>query len=108
MLNQIKTNMLRVLNIIPPFTRSKNYLDCDLDCNLDHDPEDVHREFKFNTTLLLFIVWSLLHHNPPHIWIKIMKIVIQIECLHETKFLNPDHNLDCDLDNFAPREHGIR
>ena len=107
MLNQIKTNMLRILNIIPPFTQSKNYLDHKLDCNLDQDPEDVHREFKFNTTkcitLLLFIVWSLLHHNPSHIWIKIMKIVIQIECL-----LNPDHYLDCDLDNFAPRERGIR
>ena len=28
--------------------------------------------------------------------------MIQIECLHGTKFLHPDRYLDCDLDNFAP------
>ena len=63
-----------------PLTWSKPYLDldCNLDCDLDHDPEDVpaytgHSLFntaKCNT--LLFIVQSLLHHNPPNIWIKII------------------------------------
>ena len=45
---------------------------------------------------------SLLHHNPPNIWIKIIQIAIQIECFHRTKFLNPDLNIDRDPDNVAP------
>ena len=49
---------------------------------------------------MLFIDQSLLHHNPPNIWIKITQIEIQIECLHGTKFLNPDCNLDLDPHNF--------
>ena len=64
----------------------------------------------FNTTkriTLLFIVQSSLHSNPPNIWIKIIQIVIQIECLHGTKVLDPDGDLDCDLDNFAPCRHNF-
>ena len=55
------------------FTRSKNYLYCDL----DRDPEDVpvhtgHSLFnKSKRIILFFIVQSLLHRNP-HIWIKII------------------------------------
>ena len=96
------------------FTRSQIYqdrdLDCDLDCdldrNLDCNPEDIliyTGHSLFNTTkhiTLLFIVQSLLHCNPPNIWIKI----IQIEFLHGTKFLDPDR----DPDNFAPCKLGIR
>ena len=37
-------------------------------------------------------------HNPPNIKINI----IQIECLHKTKFFDQDHDLDCKLNNFAP------
>ena len=94
------------------FTRSKNYLDCDLDCNLDHDPEDVPiytGQSLFNTTkriTLFFIVQSLLHRNPLSIWIKIIYIAIHIECLHKTKFLDPDRYLDCDLNNFALCKQG--
>ena len=86
------------------FTRSKNYLDCDVDCDvdrdLDHDPEDVPvymGHSLFNSTkgiILLFIVQSFLHRNPPNIWIKIIQIAIRINSLHGTKFLDPD----CDLD----------
>ena len=44
---------------------------------------------------LLFIVQSmLLHCNPPNIWIRIIKIAIQIKCLHGTKFPDPDLDLD--------------
>ena len=53
----------------------------------------------FNTTksiTMLFIVQSLLHHNQPNIWIKIIQIMILIKGLPMTKFL-----LDCNLDNFA-------
>ena len=50
---------------------------------------------------LSFIVQSLLHRNPPLIWIQIIRITIQIECLHRTKFLDPDRNLDRNPDNFA-------
>ena len=70
------------------FTLSKNYLDCNLDCDLDSDIEDVPvytGHSLFNTTkhiTFLFIVQSLLHSNPPDIWIKI----IEMECLHMTKF----------------------
>ena len=66
------------------FTRSQNYLDY----NLDHDPEDVPvymGQSFFNTTkriTLLFIVPSLLNPNPSTIWIEIIQIMIQIECLH--------------------------
>ena len=57
-----------------PFTRSKNYLDRKLDCNLDRDPEDVpvntgHSLFNITKCItLLFIVQSLLHRNPPNIY----------------------------------------
>ena len=60
-----------------PFTQTKNYLDRDLDsnldCYLDRDPDDVplytgHSLFNSTKcTTLLFIVQSLLHRNPPHI-----------------------------------------
>ena len=46
--------------------------------------------------------WATLHRNPPNICIKIILIAIQIECLHRTKFIDPDRNLDSELDNFAP------
>ena len=78
-------------------------LDCNMDCNLDHDPEDVPvymEDSFFHTTkriTLLFIVQSLLHHNPPNIWIK----MIQIEYLHGTKYIDLDCDLDCDPGNFA-------
>ena len=87
------------------FTRSKNFL--------HRNPEDapVYTEHSlFNKTKLiklLFIVQSLLHHNPPYIWIKIILIPIQIECLHGTKLLNPDCDGDCDLDNLAPCKRDI-
>ena len=31
-----------------------------------------------------------------------IQVVIQIECLHGTKFLDPDSYLDPDPDNFGP------
>ena len=83
---------------ITPFTQSKNYPDRTL----------VYRgHLLFNTTkriTLLFIVQSLLHCtcNPLYIWIKIIHIAIKILCLHGTKFLDPDCDLDPDLDYFAP------
>ena len=65
-----------------PFTRSKNYQDRDIDCNvhydLDRDPEDrpVYTGYSlFDRTkriTLLFIVQSLLHRNALNIWIKII------------------------------------
>ena len=68
--------------IIPPFTRSKNYLDRDLDCNLycdlDHDPEDepIYTGHSLFTTTkhitLFFIAQSLLHPILLNIWIKII------------------------------------
>ena len=76
-----------------------NYPDCDLDCDPEYVPIYT-RHSLFNTTkqiTLLFIVQSLLYCNPPNILIKI----IQIKCLHRTKFLDPNSNLDLDLDNFA-------
>ena len=91
------------------FTWSKNYLDLNLDCELDHDPEDVPVDrvhSLFNPTQrikLLFIVQPLLHGKPPNIWIKIIQIAIQIECIHGTKFLDPDR----DPDHFAPCKCGI-
>ena len=57
---------------------------------------------------LLFIVQSLLHCNPPILWIKIIQIAIHIKCLHGTKYLDSDQDLDCDPDNFAPSKQGIK
>ena len=64
------------------FTRSKNYLDRDLDsnldCNLDRDQEgvlDYTGHSLFNTTkriTLLFIVQTLLHRNLDNIGIKVI------------------------------------
>ena len=100
------------------FTRSKIYLyrdlDSNLDCDLDRYPEDVpvytgHSFFSTTKCItLFFIVRSFFHRNPPNIGIKIIQSVIQIECLHGTKFLDPDRYLDRDLDNFAPCKRGIR
>ena len=64
------------------FTSSKNYLEPNVDCNLDRNPEDVpvYMEHSlFNTTkriTLLFIAQSLLHRNPPNIWIIFIQNVI--------------------------------
>ena len=65
-----------------PFTRSKTYLDRDLDsnldCHLDRDPEVVPvytGHSLFNTTkriTLLFIVQTLLHRNLDNIGIKVI------------------------------------
>ena len=74
-------------------------LDRNLDCDLDRDPEDVPvytGHSLIHTTkriTLFFIVQSLLHPNPPNIWIKI----IQIKCLHRTKFCDPDNFALCKL-----------
>ena len=59
-------------------TWSENYRDCDLDCNLECDPDDVpvytgHSLFKTTKLItLFFIVQSLLHCNPPYIRIEII------------------------------------
>ena len=39
---------------------------------------------------------------------KIIRIVIQIEGLHRTKFLDPDQDLDPNPDNFGLRKHGLK
>ena len=36
-----------------------------------------------------------------------IQIMIQIECLHATKIIDPDYNLDCDLDNFTLCKWGL-
>ena len=41
------------------------------------------------------------------IWIEIIQIAIKIECLHSTKFLDLDRDLDCNPDNFDLCERGI-
>ena len=70
-INYVKTIFVLLRRTFTPFTRSKNHLDC----NLDRDPEDVPvytGHLLFNTTkriTLLFTVQSLLHRNPPNIWI---------------------------------------
>ena len=96
-------SFLRIVNVTP-FIRSKNYLDHDLDhnldCNLDCDPEDVPiytGHSLINTTepiTLLIIVQSFFCLNPPNIWIKIIQNTIQIECLHGTKLIYPNHDPD--------------
>ena len=78
----IKKDLKRGQVVFSMFTRSKNYLDRDLDFNLDYDldrdAEDVPvytGHALFNTTkriTLLFNVQSLLRRNPLDIWIKII------------------------------------
>ena len=36
------------------------------------------------------IVWWFRNRNQPNIWIKFSLITIQIDCLHRTKFLDPE------------------
>ena len=36
-----------------------------------------------------------------------IQIMIQIKCLHRTKFLDLDHDRDCDLDHFASGKRSI-
>ena len=101
-----------------PYLKGPNYVDhnpdCNLDCYLDHDPENVpvyagHSLFNaIKCITLLLIVQSLLHRNPPYIWIKIIQVPIQIECLHGIKCLDSDHVLDCNLDYLVPCKQGIR
>ena len=59
-----------------PFTRCKNDLDRDLDCDLDYDPDDVRTclqgAFIVQYNKAHHIVQSLLHSDPPNIWIKII------------------------------------
>ena len=82
------------------FKRSKNYLDHNVDCE---DVPVYKGHSLINTTkhiTLLYIVQSLLHCYPLNIWIKIIQIVIQMECLQI-------FDSDSDLDNFAPCKWGI-
>ena len=81
----------------------QNDLDHNLDyIDLDHDQNDalftgdIPCSIKQST---LFIVQSLLHSNTSNIRIKIIQI--EMVCLHGTKFLNQDCNLDHVPDNFA-------
>ena len=92
------------------FMWSNIFLERDLDNNLNCDlyriPEDVpvymgHSSFNTTKCIIFFIVQSLLHRNPPNIWIKIIKIMIQFTCLHRTKLIDPYRNLDRNPDNFA-------
>ena len=67
----VQDNYLDVKDSNTPFTRSKHYLDRDLDRNLEDGPVYTGHAL-FNTTkriTLLFIVQLFLHHNPPNIWI---------------------------------------
>ena len=80
------------------FYNEQNYLDRDLD---DIYLDNIYMGHSlFNTTkrvTLLFIVTKqstlYLDYSYPH--------VIQIECLHGTKFLDPDRDVVCDPDNLA-------
>ena len=62
---------------------------CTVSMNLsDYVPfGDIHCFNKTKCITFLLIVQSLLHHNPPVIWIKIIKI----ECLHGIKNRNLDN-----------------
>ena len=78
----------------PPLHGAKIIWIANLDCELDHNPEDVPvymGHSLFNTLQVHNIVLSLLHCNPPNVLIKIIQITIQMECLHATKFLDPDN-----------------
>ena len=65
----------------PVYTEQKLYrsrLDSNLDSDLDSDQEDVpaytsHSLFNTTKRITLFLIGqSLLHRNPPKIWIKII------------------------------------
>ena len=69
---------LTFTHILYPVYTEKTYLDSNLDCDLDLDPEDLPvytRHSLFNTTkrITLFLIdQSLVHRNPPYIYIKII------------------------------------
>ena len=87
--------------------------DCDPDAfNLDHDSEEepfytAHSLFNITKCyMFVFIVQSLFDgpdRNLPNIWINIIQIAIQIECLPGTKFLDQGRYPD----NFAPCKQSI-
>ena len=51
---------------------------------------------------MLFIVRTLLHKIPPNMWINITQNTIPDWVFKGDKIFDPDNNLDCDPDNFAP------
>ena len=56
---------------------------------------------SFNRVHHVYVYCSVIvRFHPPNIWIKIKQIAFQIDCLHGTKFTDPDCNLE--RDNFAP------
>ena len=77
-----------------PFTRSKNYLVRDLECNLHRNPEDapVYKEHSF------IVRYNKAYHNCCSLFrhcyiaihllyrLKMIQTAIQIECLHGRKF----------------------
>ena len=112
---------IKMISFIPCL-QEQNYLDHNIDCNLDYhldsNPEDASvyiGHLLFNLTksiMIVFIVQSLcdgpdIAIHPASIWIKIIQIEIKIKCLHWTKLIDPDGDLDCNPDNFALCKLGI-
>ena len=87
------------VRLYPVYTE-QNYLDRNLDWNLDRDPDDAsvytgHELFNITKIVtLLVIVQSLLHSNPPNILIKII-LITRVKILHQ------GHNLGRDPENYA-------
>ena len=68
--------------------------------------QDIHCSIEQSTSHC----FSLLSHGNIAIHLisglKLSRSRFQIKCLHGTKFLNPDLNLDCDSDSFTPCKWG--
>ena len=99
-----------------PIYIEQNYLDRDLDyINLDRSPKDASFTLDFHCSIdkvrhIYVIVQSLFVDpdcNPSNMWIEIFQIAILIECLQETKFLDPDRNLDRDPYIILPHENDV-
>ena len=70
----------------------------DLDRDLDHNLDRVQKMYPFTQDIYCSIQQSVSHCC---LLLSHCYNAIHIECLHGTKFLDPDHDLDCDPDNFA-------
>ena len=60
---------------------------------------------RLRSLLRFFCETEPRHRDPSNIWIRMIQIAIQIECLHETKCFDPD--LDRNPNNFAPCKHNM-
>ena len=97
------------------FTRSKNYLDRDLDCNQDSNPDDVpvliHGTFivQYNKAHYIVVNCSVIvtSQSTEYLDLNYLDRDPDGSVYKRQKYIHPDRKLDGDLDNFSPSKRGL-